>query len=92
MTAVTIQTTVRLGEKCNFPSSVKLQRKDGGGKREKKRTQQNYLPATTRACGNYYNDVSESRQSRHRDHSEADQKIKISEGTQGRNSQLINVH
>lgn len=27
MTAVTIQTTERLGEKCNFPSSVELQKK-----------------------------------------------------------------
>lgn len=31
MTAVTIQTTERLGEKCNFPSSVELQKKGGMG-------------------------------------------------------------
>ncbi len=32
MTAVTIQTTERLGEKCNFPSSVELQqRREEGG-------------------------------------------------------------
>lgn len=31
MTAVTIQTAERLGEKCNFPSSVELQKKKRGG-------------------------------------------------------------
>lgn len=31
MTAVTIQTTERLGEKCNFPSSVELQKRGWGG-------------------------------------------------------------
>lgn len=79
MTAVTIQTTERLGEKCNFPSSVELQNKekggDGGGgvKEEPNRI---ILPATTRACGNYYNDVSEWRHSQCHDHTGADQKIK----------------
>lgn len=85
MTAVTIHTTERLGEKCNFPSSVELQKKG----EEKEWTRQNYLPATTRACGNYYNDVSESRHSQCRDHTGADQKIKISGGTQGGHSHLI---
>lgn len=77
MTAVTIHTTERLGEKCNFLSSVELQKKG----EEKEWTRQNYLPATTRACGNYYNDVSESRHSQCRDHTGADQKIKISGAT-----------
>lgn len=77
MTAVTIHTTERLGEKCNFLPSVELQKKG----EEKEWTRQNYLPATTRACGNYYNDVSESRHSQCRDHTGADQKIKNSGAT-----------
>ena len=61
MTAVTIETAKSLGEK--YYSAHYLPHPLLKPETSKIGPRQNYLVATTRACGNYYNDVSKSENS-----------------------------
>ena len=61
MTAVTIETAKSLGEK--YYSARYLPHPLLKPETSKIGPRQNYLVATTRACGNYYNDVSKSENS-----------------------------